>query len=291
MHPAPSIIAFTTLSGLGLGLLALLGIGVVEPRGLAAFLWFGLGYGLTLAGLAASAGHLGHPERALRAFTQWRTSWLSREAVLSAAALLAMAPHAAGLVFWGTPVPVMGAIAAALSLITVFATSMIYAQLRTVPRWNHWTTPALFLVASLSGGALLTARIDLAELTLPWLAIAMALHWLLGDRQFAARGSTLETATGLGPIGSVRMLEPPHTGKNYLLKEMVYVVGRRHAQKLRALSLALACLAPALLLWALPNWTGLALAVACHLAGMLASRWLFFAEAEHVVGLYYGQRG
>ena len=27
-----------------------------------------------------------------------------------------------------------------------------------------------------------------------------------------------------------------------------------------------------------------------HLAGVLASRWLFFAEAEHVVGLYYGRR-
>lgn len=290
MHPAPSIIAFTTLSGMGLGLLALLGIGVVEPTGLAAFLWFGLGYGLTLAGLAASAGHLGHPERALRAFTQWRTSWLSREAVLSAAALLAMAPHAAGLVFLATPVPVMGWIASVLSLITVFATSMIYAQLRTVPRWNHWTTPALFLVAAVTGGALLTARVDLAELTLPWLAVALALHWLLGDRQFGLRGSTMESATGLGTIGTVRLLEPPHTGRNYLLKEMVYVVGRRHAQKLRALALLLACLVPALLLWAWPNWPGLALAVASHLAGMLAGRWLFFAEAEHVVGLYYGKR-
>ncbi|MCB1387836.1 MAG: dimethyl sulfoxide reductase anchor subunit [Rhodobacteraceae bacterium] len=290
MHPAPSIIAFTTLSGLGLGLLALLGLGAIEPRGLAALVWFGLGYGLTLAGLAASAGHLGHPERALRAFTQWRTSWLSREAVLAAAALLTMAPHAAGLVFWSMPVPFMGTLSAVLCLMTVLATSMIYAQLRTVPRWNHWTTPASFLAASLAGGAILATRVDVAELLLPWLALALAAHWLLGDRQFARRGSTLETATGLGALGRVRQLEPPHTGTNYLLREMAFVVARRHAARLRALALLFACLVPAVLLWALPGWIGLGLALACHLAGMLASRWLFFAEAEHVVGLYYGRR-
>jgi len=29
------------------------------------------------------------------------------------------------------------------------------------------------------------------------------------------------------------------------------------------------------------------LALILHLGGAFASRWLFFAEAEHVVGLYY----
>ncbi|MCW1933476.1 dimethyl sulfoxide reductase anchor subunit family protein [Pararhodobacter zhoushanensis] len=290
MHPAPSIIAFTTLSGLGLGLLAFLGFGAVVPRGLVAFLWFGLGYGLTLAGLAASALHLGHPERALRAFTQWQTSWLSREAVLSAAALLVMAPYAAGLVFWGHALPVVGSVAAVLCLLTVLATAMIYAQLRTVPRWNHWTTPLVFLTAALTGGALLSVQVLVAQLLLPWLAVALALHWMLGDRQFARRGSTLGTATGLGALGSPRLLEPPHTGSNYLLREMVYVVARRHALKLRGIALVLACILPALLLWTLPGWPALIAALLCHGAGMLTARWLFFAEAEHTVGLYYGQR-
>jgi DMSO reductase anchor subunit len=27
-----------------------------------------------------------------------------------------------------------------------------------------------------------------------------------------------------------------------------------------------------------------------HLIGAFAARWLFFAQAEHVVGLYYGKR-
>jgi DMSO reductase anchor subunit len=32
-------------------------------------------------------------------------------------------------------------------------------------------------------------------------------------------------------------------------------------------------------------------ALTAHILGALATRWLFFAEAEHTVGLYYGQRG
>lgn len=288
MHPAPSIIAFTVLSGLGFGLLFWLGSGLISVRGWAAFLWFALGYGLVLTGLAASAFHLGRPERALRAFSQWRTSWLSREAVLAAAALLAFAPHAAASVFLGAGVPLSGRIGAALALASVFATSMIYAQLRTVPRWHHWSTPVLFLVAALAGGALLLGLIPLAALLLPWLAAAMVLHWLLGDRRFARAGGTAGTATGLGAQGAVRPFEPPHTSPNYLLREMVHVVGRKHAIRLRALAVICACLLPAALIWLAPTAPAVIAACLLHILGMLAARWLFFAEAEHVVGLYYG---
>ena len=290
MHPAPSLIAFTVLSGLGFGLLMLLGLGRIAPTGWAAFLWFGLGYGLTLAGLAASSLHLGHPERALKAFSQWRTSWLSREAVLSAAALLVMAPHAAGTVFFATPLPVFGWVAAVLALLTVLATAMIYAQLRTVPRWNHWSAPLIFLLASVAGGLVLIGDAQLAPLALALLAAAMLAHWMIGDHRFAAEGHTAETATGLGGIGLVRLLEPPHTGQNYLLREMVYVVGRKHAARLRVLALVCAVILPMLALIVAPGVTlAWVLAVALHVAGMLAARWLFFAEAEHVVGLYYGR--
>jgi len=290
MHPAPSIIAFTVLSGIGLGLLTFLGFGVVAPVGLPAFLWFGLGYGLTLAGLAFSTFHLGHPERALKAFTQWRSSWLSREAVLSAAALLLMAPHAASSVFLAQPLPAIGMVAGVLCLVTVLATSMIYGQLRTVPRWYHWTTPVLFMIAALTGGALLTGMPFVSQVLLAWMALAIVLHWLIGDRQFARSGSTMGTATGLGARGAVRQLEPPHSGQNYLLKEMVYVVGRKHAFKLRIIALGLACVLPSIFLWIAPFSLASAVAAAIsHVAGMFVSRWLFFAEAEHVVGLFYGR--
>ena len=100
----------------------------------------------------------------------------------------------------------------------------------------------------------------------------------------------MATATGLGNIGTVRAFEPPHTGTNYLLREFVHVIGRKHATKLRFISLILMVGIPVVLL-ALPfSHMVAALAVVSHIAGVLTARWLFFAEAEHVVGLYYGKR-
>ncbi len=113
----------------------------------------------------------------------------------------------------------------------------------------------------------------------------------MGDGAFARAGQTIGTATGLDRLGVPRVFDPAHTAGNYLLREMIHVVGRRHAQKLRLIALVLAALLPALvLLLPLGSW-GIALATALHLTGALAARWLFFAEAEHVVGLYYGARG
>jgi DMSO reductase anchor subunit len=291
MHPAPSLIFFTALSGLGFGLLAWLGLGYPGVTSWTAFAFFALGYGLAGAGLLASTFHLGHPERALKAFTQWRSSWLSREAVLSVAALVVLAPYALWLWLFETRLAALGVAGAVLAAATVFSTSMIYAQLRTVPRWHHWTTPALFLLYAAAGGALLAAQIVAAALLFVALAGVQILHWQTGDRRFRQSGSTPETATGLGRIGRVRLLEPPHTGTNYLLREMVHQVGRRHAQRLRMIALVAGGLAPALLLIALPaGHAGAALAVLVHLVGLFAARWLFFAEAEHVVGLYYGRR-
>jgi DMSO reductase anchor subunit len=288
MHPARSVIVFTVLSGLGFGLLFYLNLGAVRPFGLGAIPAFGLGYLLAVVGLVASTFHLGRPERALRAFTQWRTSWLSREAWVSCAALLATAPVAIGAIGADGP-GTLGLVAAALCLGTVLCTGMIYAQLATVPRWNHWSTPVIFLLFALTGGAILAPLQGLAvslSLALPmWLAYAF---WE-GDRRFAERGSTLGTATGLDAIGRPRVFEQPHTGGNYLMREMIHVVGRRHALKLRVIAIV-ALFLPALLLASSGSLAMVGLAAALHLVGAFVARWLFFAEAEHVVGLYYGKR-
>lgn len=290
MHPAPSVIIFTSLSGLGFGLLFWLGVGVLVPTGLVAFAFFAIAYLLAVGGLLASTFHLGHPERALKAFTQWRTSWLSREAWASVSALFVMAAYGAGLVFFDTRIAVLGWIGAILSIGTVLTTGMIYAQIRAVPRWHHWTTPALFLSFSVAGGALLAGEIMIA---LPLLAIAGAVQtfaWVDGDKRLARSGTDLGTATGLGRRGAVRAFEPPHTGTNYLLREFVHVVGRKHSRNLRAIAIVAGFGLPIVLLM-LPFSHGLAaVAMLAHLAGLFAARWLFFAEAEHVVGLYYGLR-
>ncbi len=290
MHPAKSVIVFTTFSGLGFGLLFFLGLGFPAVTGWTAFVFFTIAYLMAVGGLVASTFHLGHPERAAKAFTQWRTSWLSREAWSSVAALVVMGLYGAGLVFFGARWTLLGWLGAALSLLTVFTTSMIYAQLRSVPRWHTARTPVMFLSLALAGGALLAGQVVVAMMLLAAAGALVAASWLIGDGSLAASGTNLATATGLGRIGKVRSFEPPHTGTNYLLREFVHVVGRKHSRKLRVIALVLMVAVPILLL-ALPfNHVFALLAVVSHVAGVLITRWLFFAEAEHVVGLYYGKR-
>lgn len=290
MHPARSVIAFTTLSGLGFGLLFWLGLGKPGVTGVSAFAFFAIAYLLAVGGLIASTFHLGHPERAWRAFSQWRSSWLSREAWASVAALVVMGVYGAGLVFFGTRWTGLGLLGAGLSLGTVFTTSMIYTQLKTVPRWHSAWTPLLFLSFAIAGGALLAGQVILAKWLLLLAGGVQLAWWAQGDRAFDASGTDLATATGLGFIGKVRAFEPPHTGTNYLLDEMVHVVGRKHARKLRIIGFALGFALPLLFIWLPFSHAMAGLAVVSMIAGMFVSRWLFFAEAEHVVGLYYGKR-
>lgn len=290
MHPAPSVIFFTTFSGLGFGLLVWLGIGMPAVTGWTAFAFFAIAYVMAVGGLLASTFHLGRPERAIKAFSQWRSSWLSREAWCAVGALVFMGLYGAGLVFLETRFALLGLIGAGLSLATVFTTSMIYTQLKTIPRWNMPLTPVKFISFSIAGGALLAGQVSIAIVLLLLASAIQLLTWMQGDKAFAASGTTLATATGLGSAGSVRAFEPPHTGTNYLLREFVHVVGRKHAAKLRIISMLLMVVLPVILLMLPFSHILGVLALVSHVAGVLTARWLFFAEAEHVVGLYYGKR-
>jgi DMSO reductase anchor subunit len=290
MHPAPSVIFFSVFSGLGFGLLVWLGLGIPAVTGTSAFAFFAIAYLLAVGGLISSTFHLGHPERALKAFTQWRSSWLSREGVCAVVALLVMALYGAGLVFFDAKWTLLGIIGAIFSLLTVFTTSMIYAQLKTVPRWNMPLTPVNFLSLSLAGGALLAGQVTWALVLILIAGVVQLGTWMLGDKRLSESGTDIATATQLGSIGTVRAFEPPHTGTNYLLREFVHVVGRKHAQKLRVISIVLMSVLPIVLLLLPFNHFIAVIAVLAHVAGVLVARWLFFAEAEHVVGLYYGKR-
>ena len=290
MHPSPSVIIFTALSGLGFGLLAFLGLKMPDVTGVLAFIFFVIGFGLAVGGLISSTFHLGRPERSLKAFKQWRSSWLSREAIAAVFTLSVMAVYAIGRIFFDYDIRILGVAGAIMSIVTVFTTSMIYAQLKSIPRWNTKLTPAYFLSLSLAGGALLAGQIKFCLLLLLISGIIQLLVWIKGDRALALSGTTIESGTGLGTIGRVRAFEPPHTGTNYLLKEFVHIVGRKHSAKLRIIALILMIGTPILLLSLSFSYFLAALSVISHIAGLFISRWLFFAEAEHVVGLYYGKR-
>ena len=291
MHPAPSVIIFTTLSGLGFGLLAFLCLGYPSAGGIVGFIFFAVGVTLAIGGLLSSTFHLGHPERAIKAFSQWKSSWLSREAWLSLFALALSGIYALGRVFFDTDLAIIGFFSAFFCVATVFATSMIYAQLKTVPRWNSRITPITFLTFSIAGGALLAGQISMALPLLALSGVIQIVSWISGDKAFAKSGTNLATATRLtSNSNEIRSFESPHTGTNYLLQEFAYKVGRKHGAKLRIMGIILAFGMPIIFL-SLPFSHFMALlAVISHVVGIFIIRWLFFAQAEHVVGLYYGKR-
>ena len=147
----------------------------------------------------------------------------------------------------------------------------------------------MFVTFAVTGGAILAGQHIAAAVLSAALGLVLVMVWQIGDRQFVRAGITLGQATGLDRIGTPSVFELPHTGGNYLTREMIYVVGRKHAQKLRLLAVILAGVFPPILLAIFHHgWPPIALAAISHLVGAFAARWLFFAEAEHVVGLYYG---
>jgi len=291
MHPAPSVIIFTALSGLGFGMMVFLGLGMLDVSGLSAFIFVAVAYALAGGGLLSSLFHLGHPERFVKALRQWRSSWLSREGILSIVTMGVFGIYALLWIFMDTRITPLGYVAAILSVLTIFSTSMIYAQMKSVPRWHTPMTSILYLLYGFAGGALLATQTVLAGWLMVALVVVQVITWVVGDSAFAKAGSTMGTATGLGFLGKVRLLEKPHSGTNYLMSEMVHVIGRKHILKLRIIALLLGSVLPAVLLLTLPasHMIGMVV-ILVHLVGLFAQRWLFFAEAEHVVGLYYGQR-
>lgn len=312
MNPAFSVIFFTTLSGAGFGLWAWLGLRIAfgaDPVGFQTLGWLLL---LVFAGIAAAAGllasfwHLGKPLRAWRAFSQWRTSWLSREGVLAVAcfvpalALLLLlrgsAPHGLDLA------PRLTAAAlATLSIATVACTAMIYASLKPIPAWRHrLVVPGYLLFALLTGGLPMptstaggASRLDGA---LPWLLAGIALGLLALKlaywRSIDQAGLPAQRGDAIGlPQRQATVFERPHTEANFITREMAFVVARRHARVLRLASVLLFAAAPLLCLFMLqqpnaPSWL-LSVATACALAGAFLERWLFFAQARHLVTLYY----
>lgn len=311
MHPAFSVIFFTTSSGAGYGMLFWLGV-LASADALPAERWFApaslaLSIIFITAGLLASTFHLGHPERAWRAVSQWRSSWLSREGLVALLTYIPALLFGIGLVFfhsadgiWGA----FGAFAALGAVATVICSAYIYRSLKPIQRWaNGWVLPNYLALAAMTGALWLSALASIfgvapdltGRLAIATIVPAALLKW--GYWRFIdATGSlsTAETATGLGHIGNVRLLDPPHTSENYLLKEMGFRIARKHAARLRIFAFAAAFILPLLLAVGGSLAAGairiafFVLAALLATLGVLVERWLFFAEAKHTVMLHYG---
>ncbi len=183
-------------------------------------------------------------------------------------------------------------------VVTVYCTAMIYRQLRTIRQWNHKLVVPVYLSFALATGATLHPAIAiifdrwqifqaiLAAIALIAVAAVKFLYWRSIDN--IPRTHTTGEATGLGE--NVRMWELPHTNQNFIQKEMGFVVARKHALKLRQLTLLflVAALIFTILSVFISPWFAF-IAAAASLASAVTERWLFFAEAEHAVMLYYGR--
>lgn len=313
MHPALSVIIFTTASGAGYGLLVWYGLmsafsGAPGDR-MVALVVLPLALVLVTVGLLSSTFHLGRPERAWRAFSQWRTSWLSREGICSFVTYVPAGLLLLAWIVWPAPGAIavaLGLITAVASLVTIYCTAMIYASLKTIHQWHNAYVVPNYLALGLYSGALLLATIlhlfgqgsqgvDIVVLVAGVAAlIAKLSYW-----RFIAttrHPSSPESATGLGNIGKVRLFEAPHTEENYLMREMGFSIARKHAEKLRRISLLALFAAPlvlvllAILTSGVMATVSLVIAVLLAAVGVLVERWLFFAEARHVVTLFYGAR-
>ncbi len=308
MHPALSVIFFTVASGAGFGLFSLLYIADVFSLG-GGFnreqLIIGglMAMALIVMGLLSSTLHLANPKNAWRAFNRFRTSWLSREGVfavifmpLALAYLLCIWFDAPAILRIG-----VGFIVAVLAWITVFSTGMIYACLKTIRQWHTPLVPANYLALGYASGSLLlllgavVAKLD----TVPYLAMSaliVSVAAVLKAIYYFWIGSpsvtpTINTATGLTRAG-VKILDTGHTHGTFLTQEFGFQLARKRAGILRLAVFVVGFGVPGLMLISIfrqPDalWAA-AVALFAVMLGAAIERWLFFAEARHVVNLYHG---
>jgi DMSO reductase anchor subunit len=332
VKPAFSVLIFTVLSGAGLGALALLcasdlaaALGVLAmpiPPGLMAIASaFALAFVIT--GLSTSTLHLANPKNAWRSAARWRSSWLSREAILA----LVLVPAAFGYALaW--QLKAGPALRLSLALCTLLAawgtlhcTAMIYASLKPIRQWHTWRVPVNYLLLGHASGALLIAAIvrgaghpadavnPIACALLIGAAAAKVEYW----RYIASEAgvTTIERAIGVAngvhgtrvpdgtpvpgrgaPPSSVmaaRLFDSGHARGTFLTKEFLFTVTARRRRRAQwvvwiggfALPLAWLGFGP-------PRWPGAVLAMAACIIGLLAERWLFFADARHTVRLFHG---
>lgn len=307
MKPALSVIVFTVASGAGLGLLIWLALMVavtapLEPRALTRALL--VAAALITVGLLSSTLHLANPRHAWQSFRRFASSWLSREAVFAVLLYPAMLAMAWSVPRGGWLAVTLSATVVLLAAAVLLSTAMIYACLKTVPHWNNWhVRHGMPLFGLMSGGLLVLVTSPMMIIERPIRIIVIALliggfwlkyHYYLSYRRIADAAPSANEALKLGidPQSGrinarVRLLDVGHAHGTFLTREFGYEVPRARVLWLRLCALGFGFALPVVMLLWWPRLPLLAL-ISC-LSGLLVERWLFFAEARHVVRRYHGQ--
>jgi DMSO reductase anchor subunit len=307
MNPAFSVVVFTTAAGTAQGLVVVLAIALLAGVPMAAsFVRASLLVAIVLlvAGLASSMLHLGRPARAWRAATMWRTSWLSREVIVLPAFIALVT------LWWlaaREPASLPARLALPLAAIAVaallwYCTAMIYACLRFIEEWAQPLTIVNFVLLGLSSGSVLASA--LAALAGEPRALALAaptalvLTLVAGASRTAAwrrnavlrHRSTLQTATG---IRSARLAQTSMgmSAGSFNTREFFHRASASALRSVKGIAVVLGFAVPAVLTAGVA--AGVLGDLACVVAllvqapGLIADRWLFFAQAKHPQNLYY----
>lgn len=168
-HPELPLVFMTVLTQVSLGaflalflgqMLFTLGFDLPEPTLSMAILAF-----LPAAiGLPLSALHLGRPIKAMSAMKNWRTSWLSREAI-ALGAFTGLATLVAGFYFLkinGFVLLLLEAVTLATGIYGIYAQSMIY-RIKARPSWNRKSTTKRFFGSSYVGFLLIASALLIAN--------------------------------------------------------------------------------------------------------------------------------
>jgi sulfite dehydrogenase (quinone) subunit SoeC len=303
MNPAWSVIIFTTIVGAAQGLVVTVAIALLAARSAAlpfASIALVVAEGMLVAGLGASFAHLGRPERAWRAAMMWRTSWLSREVIVLPVFMGVVALWWLGL-REGFGAAALPWLALAVAALLWYCTAMIYVCVRFIQEWAQPLTPVNFVLTGLSSGQLLAGALAVGLGAQGVLAITTPIALAVTLLAFAARAlaigrnaaltprSTLQSATGIRASRLVQTSMGMSAG-SFNTREFFHGASRRVLRHVKLAGLVLGFLVPALLLvwgWRSGARAAFVAAFAVQVAGLLADRWFFFAQARHPQNLYY----
>ena len=307
MRPQFSIIFFTTLAGMAQGLLFFIALANLHsqttPSTFLTNIALPVAFVLLSLGLVASFFHLGHPERAWRAAMMWRTSWLSREVI----ALPALMAVTIAIYFYACTGEVPQWLWLALLFTTAalwVCTAKIYQCIRFIQEWSHPSTLTNFILLGMASGWILLelliaiwgdtsiqmidAPLSIIAFLLLFLAFNLKL-WIWRRNRALKPISNLATATGIKG-SNIRQTSMGLMGGSFNTREFFHHQTDRVIANLRKIILLCAYVIPMILMaFAItyPNILVIALALLINYLGLLAERWMFFAEANHPQNLYY----
>ena len=304
MHPAWSLLLFTTLAGTAQGLLLALAVASWLLPLPTVFLLgaIALAEVLLTAGLLASFFHLGQKGRAWRAAAMWRTSWMSREVIILPLLMAWVALWWLAIAMDASPtvLRVLSALVVVGTFALWYCTAMIYACLRFLQEWAHPLTVVNFTLLGMSSGSVLLCALsslagqnDLLQSLQFWALGSTLLAWFM-RRQALRRNarlsptSTLQSATGIQNPNLVQKSMGMSAG-SFNTREFFHGATAQTVRRMPYVFQILLFALPLLLVAALGAHSAMAwiLAVLLQFAGLLAERWVFFAQARHPQNLFY----